>query len=134
MLGSNNVTIVAPGQGLCGVDGSVPPGPYNLTQVAPPGTSFDGWVCYNVTGNSSMMIGTDPSVLLQNAQSVTCVANYKLLESTCADVQPAVPGEQQYNCSRATMAFNTSAAMMTPANDPNCCMVSGGAAAAGSGY
>jgi hypothetical protein len=123
ILGSPNVTIVSPGAGMCGVDG-MPPGPYNLTQVAPPGTRFDGWACYNVTGNTSTIIGTDPSVLLMNADAVTCVANYKLAEGTCGDALPAVPGAQQYNCSRPTMAFNTSAAMMGPANDTVCCMVS----------
>jgi hypothetical protein len=32
---------------------------------------------------------------------------------------------QQYTCSRPTMAFNSSAGMMSPASDSVCCMVSG---------
>jgi hypothetical protein len=125
IIGTNNVSIVAPGAaGLCGIDGSVPSGPYNLTQLAPPGARFDGWECFDVAGNSSMSIGTDPNVLLAGADQVTCVANYVVAEGTCADALPAVPGAQQYNCSRSTMVFNSSAGMMSPATDANCCMVS----------
>jgi hypothetical protein len=125
IIGTNNVSIVAPGAGLCGIDGSVPSGPYNLTQVAPPGVRFDGWQCYDVEGNASVMIGTDPNVLLEGTDQVTCVANYVTAEGTCADALPAVPDVQQYNCSRPTMMANSSAGMMSPATDGNCCMVSG---------
>jgi hypothetical protein len=125
IIGTNNVSIVAPGAGLCGIDGSMPSGGYNLTQVAPPGVQFDGWECYDVEGNSSMIIGTDPSVLLAGTDQITCVANYVIAEGTCADALPAVPDVQPYNCSRATMMANSSAGMMSPATDSNCCMVSG---------
>jgi hypothetical protein len=133
-FGFNNVTIVTPGPGLCGSNGSVPAGSYILDQNPAANTQFDRWECYNITNNMATLINlTTPTVVeLQGADAVTCVAQYRVLDSsTCADAQPAVPGAQQYNCSRATMAFNTSAAMMSPANDSTCCMVSAGAAAAG---
>ncbi|WIA18467.1 hypothetical protein OEZ85_009923 [Tetradesmus obliquus] len=125
ILGSgnvSNVTIVSPGAGLCGVDGSMPAGNYSLSQVAPPGVRFNGWACSKVMGNTSTLIGTDPSVLLQSGDAVTCEANFVLVDSTCGDTVPAAPGAQQYNCSRATMAFNSSAAMMGPASDSVCCL------------
>jgi hypothetical protein len=128
-FGNDNVTVVTPGPGLCGSDGSMPQGSYTFDQTVPAGTQFDRWECYNITGNTATAINlTNPSgVDLQGNDVITCVAQYRVVNvsSTCADALPAVPGAQQYNCSRPTMVFNSSAGMMSPATDANCCMVSG---------
>ncbi|KAF6262366.1 hypothetical protein COO60DRAFT_1636040 [Scenedesmus sp. NREL 46B-D3] len=97
VLGTDGVSIVSPGPGLCGVDGSVPPGPYNLTQVAPPGIRFEGWACYAITGDTSTLVSSGARVILQNSETVTCVANYTLAQGTCADALPATPGVQRGN-------------------------------------
>lgn len=74
----NDANVTDPGAGLCG--NGVDPGTYGLTQVAPPGTVFDKWVCYNTTTGAA--ITTTPAAQpLAAGQAVTCVAEYVLASS-----------------------------------------------------
>ncbi|WIA18464.1 hypothetical protein OEZ85_009921 [Tetradesmus obliquus] len=77
-LGQNGTTIEQPGAGLCGVNGTMPIGKYNLGQSPPPGLSFDGYICYDVVNTTySTARGDDmDDVQLQRNDLVTCVATY----------------------------------------------------------
>lgn len=77
-LGQNGTTIEQPGAGLCGVNGTMPIGKYNLGQSPPPGLSFDGYICYDVVNTTySTARGDDmDDVQLQRNDVVTCVATY----------------------------------------------------------
>jgi hypothetical protein len=77
-LGVANATVVSPGAGWCNTDGSVDPGVYNLQQVAPPGTIFANWQCFDVSNGVATLLpvnATNP-VALTGSMSVTCLAVY----------------------------------------------------------
>jgi hypothetical protein len=73
--GVDNVTVLQPGPGQCGVDGFVDQGRYTLSQVAPAGTTFSGWECFDISTGSPVLISLIFPVVLSN-QSVSCVAVY----------------------------------------------------------
>jgi hypothetical protein len=74
--GRNNVTILQPGPGQCGVDGFVDQGFYVLNQTAPVGTTFIGWKCYDITNGTVGQPSSTPFVSLSGNKSVSCVAEY----------------------------------------------------------
>jgi hypothetical protein len=125
-LGVNNVTVTMPGTGFCNPsdDGQMPPGTYSLSQNPPADTKFERWDCFNVTaGMTPVAVNISSGVALQGSDSITCVAKYALVDPTCGDVLLGTPGAQPYNCSRATLARNESAAALSPPSDSLCCQV-----------
>jgi hypothetical protein len=125
-LGVNNVTVSMPGAGFCNPlnDGVMPPGTYGLSQTPPANTKFERWDCFNVTaGMTPVAVNISSGVALQGTDSITCKAKYVLVDPTCGDVLPGTPGAQPYNCSRATLARNESAAALSPPSDSLCCLV-----------
>jgi hypothetical protein len=77
VLGKNGVTIDQPGAGLCGVNGTMPPGTYNLDQDQPSSLAFDMWVCYDIYNNGTnytIRAKDVEAVLLERDDVVTCVA------------------------------------------------------------
>ena len=77
MLGSG-ATVTNPGAGLCG--SIVLPGTYDLSQVAPPGTVFGQWVCYNTSTGTVISTG-ETAQTLAAGEAATCVAQYLLASS-----------------------------------------------------
>ena len=77
------VTIVAPGAGVCFTDGTVDGGLYNLTAVAPAGTVFVGWTCYDTTsGTAGAGVPGGSTTLPPNTNTTTtCVALFDLAAS-----------------------------------------------------
>jgi hypothetical protein len=75
--GFDNVTVLQPGPGQCGVTGFVDQGQYTLNQSAPTGTVFVGWECYDITlGVAQGPISMTDKVTLTGNKSVSCVAVY----------------------------------------------------------
>ena len=71
---SEDVTAQQPGDGVCGGDDVLAPGTYNLTQEAPPGTTFLRWDLYNATDGTFLDSLSDPVISLQLDDAVTVVA------------------------------------------------------------
>lgn len=82
------VTPEQPGAGLCGTDGSVQPGEYELRESPPSGTVFVRWDCYDLTNNQTLtQTGSLGTLTLPSFLSVTCVAVYAYAPSP----SPGVP-------------------------------------------
>jgi hypothetical protein len=77
-LNQNNVTVVQPGPARCNTDGRMEPGSYVLGEVAPLGTVFLRWECFDITTGSAVGPQSVTTVVLSGAMSVTCVAVYGL--------------------------------------------------------
>lgn len=103
-----------PQKGWCSTDGRMPPGIYQLQQVAPAGTelyiqpiaTLNGWDCYTVQGGRMPLIESEPpgpnmthSVMLQEWENVTCVAHYRQIP-TCADTHVNDGDITPFNCPR----------------------------------
>ena len=73
-----SVTVQQPGAGLCGANGLVPAGAYNVTQDPAPGTSFVGWEVYNATTGQLINSFTTPNLELTVTGDVTIVAVYSV--------------------------------------------------------
>jgi hypothetical protein len=76
----DNVTVLQPGQGWCGTDGSVSTGTYGLLQTAPANATFLRWECYDITNGTATLLqnATTVAVTLTGSMSVTCVAVYDI--------------------------------------------------------
>jgi hypothetical protein len=74
-LVSSTVNATTPGPGgQCGAANLAAAGQYNLTQVAPNGTIFVRWECYNVTGGSAGTPLVADSVNVLSNEVWTCIA------------------------------------------------------------
>jgi hypothetical protein len=74
--GFDNVTVLQPGPGQCGVDGFVDQGRYVLSQVPPSGTTFFGWECFDITTGVATILTAITPIVLDGNKSVSCVAVY----------------------------------------------------------
>jgi hypothetical protein len=70
------ITVVTPGPGFCREDGSMPPGNYTLTQVAPPGVVFDRYECFEIVNGTAVPIMMPAGVDLSGNKTVSCKAVY----------------------------------------------------------
>jgi hypothetical protein len=83
-LNVDNITVLQPGPGFCGSDGSVPAGSYGLLQRPPANTIFLRCECYDITNGTAVLLqnSTTLAVSLAGNVSVTCVAVYDLASAT----------------------------------------------------
>jgi hypothetical protein len=77
-LNQNGVTVLQPGPARCNTDGTMEPGSYALGQVAPTGTTFQRWDCYDITSGSAVGPQSGNTVVLSGNTSISCVAIYVL--------------------------------------------------------
>jgi hypothetical protein len=70
------ITLVNPGPGFCREDGSMPPGNYTFTQVAPPGVVFDRFECFEIVNGTAVPIMMPAGLDLSGSKTVSCKAVY----------------------------------------------------------
>jgi hypothetical protein len=77
-LDVNNVTVLNPGSGQCGTNGTMEVANYTLAQTAPSGTVFWRWQCFDISNGTAVAMQSSSPVILAASMSVTCVAVYNL--------------------------------------------------------
>lgn len=84
IVGVSGVTILNPGPGTCGTDGTISAGTYTLSQSAPAGTLFNRFDCYNIVTGTAVLVssGTNSITLTTANMSITCTAVYTVQPAT----------------------------------------------------